>query len=201
MVRLRPFQPADLQALYRICLLTGDSGADASPLHSDPHLVGHIYAAPYGVLEPEHVLVVEADGELAGYLVGTHDTAAFEQRLAQQWWPRLQEQYRRADLSALTPIDRMRLASINQPDHAPADLVARFPAHIHMNLLPQLRGQGIGSKLLARWIAEARAANVGGIHLGANSANAAGIAFWTKSGFEPVRTDGRTAWFGMALDR
>ena len=59
MVELRPYRADDLEALYEICLLTGDAGQDASPLHNDRKVVGHIYAAPYGVLEPANVFVAE----------------------------------------------------------------------------------------------------------------------------------------------
>ena len=59
MATIRAYRPDDLAALYDICLTTGASGQDASALHSDPELVGHIYAAPYGVLEPDRVLVAE----------------------------------------------------------------------------------------------------------------------------------------------
>jgi hypothetical protein len=59
---IRPYHPSDLPALYRICLLTGDSGADASQLYRDPELLGHFYAAPYAVLEPDLCFVLTHDG-------------------------------------------------------------------------------------------------------------------------------------------
>ena len=50
---IRPFQSDDLDALYRISLATGLAGGDASHLYEDAKLMGHIYAAPYAVLEPQ----------------------------------------------------------------------------------------------------------------------------------------------------
>ena len=52
MVNIRQFQADDLAALYRITLATGLAGGDASHLYADPSLIGHIYAAPYALLEP-----------------------------------------------------------------------------------------------------------------------------------------------------
>ena len=49
---IRGYQPGDLRALYQVCLQTGDSGRDATAQFRDPDLLGHVYAAPYGVLEP-----------------------------------------------------------------------------------------------------------------------------------------------------
>lgn len=197
MLTLRTYTPADLDALYAICLQTADAGKDATALHHDKRLVGHIYSAPYGVLEPNNVFVAE-DGEgVAGYVVGTYDTNAFSERLEREWWPGLRQRY--ADPANLTAADRDRVASIMKPSHPPADLVAGHPAHIHMNLLPRLRGQRVGTRLLDLWVEQARANGVPSIHLGASASNTGGIAFWTRSGFTPWREEPGVVWFGMAL--
>lgn len=199
MVTLRPYRPDDLAALYDICLVTGDGGRDASSLHNDGKLVGHIYSAPYGVIEPARAIVAEDDGGVAGYIVGTFDTDAFAAKLEREWWPALRAQYADPALD-LTAADRERVATIMQPHQNPPDIVAEYPAHVHMNLLPRTRGQGVGLALLRRWVEQARAAGVPGIHLGASASNAGGIAFWQKGGFVPLRSDERTAWFGMKLE-
>lgn len=199
MVELRGYEPRDLDALYEICLLTGAAGKDASGLHSDRKAVGHIYSAPYGVLEPARAIVAEDDQGVAGYIVGTFDTAAFEERLEREWWPDLRRHYAATPAGQLTAADRQRIALIDHPSSNPADIVAQYPAHVHMNLLPRLRGQRIGTALLQRWVEQARAAGVKGIHLGASASNAGGIAFWQHGGFVPVRNAGTTVWFGMPL--
>lgn len=196
MLTLRSYASDDLDALYSICLQTGDAGRDASHLHNEPLMLGHVYAAPYGVLEPHNVFVAEDEGGVAGYVVGTHDSDAFSERLEKEWWPALRERY--ADTSGLTATDLRRLENIRNPQPAPRNLVGPYPAHIHMNLLPRLRGQGVGSRLLTLWIDHARASGVKGIHLGASLANEGGIAFWSRSGFETISRQG-AAWFGMTL--
>jgi GNAT superfamily N-acetyltransferase len=197
MLTLRPYTPDDLGALYRICVETGNAGQDATPLHNDLQLVGHIYAAPYGVLEPSNVFVAEDSEGVAGYVVGTYDTVAFAERLERDWWPSLRARYARRD--DLTAADRQRVDTINTPHRSPADLVAAYPAHIHMNLLPRLRGQKVGTRLLDLWIDQARAAGVTGIHLGASATNKGGIAFWTHCGFRPMIEAPGVVWFGMDL--
>ena len=197
MLALRPYRPQDLDALYAICLQTGDASKDATPLHSDPQLVGHIYSAPYGVLEPENVFVAQDDAGVAGYVVGTHDSTRFAERLEQDWWPDLRAKY--ADTTGMTESDRDRIAAIMRPEKTPADIVAGYPAHIHMNLLSRLRGQRVGTRLLDMWVEQAKAAGVSGIHLGASASNSGGIAFWTRSGFTPLREEPGAVWFGMTL--
>lgn len=196
MVALRPYSPRDLDALYAICLQTGNAGQNASHLHNDPQLLGHIYAAPYGVLEPASVFVAEDEQGVAGYVVGALDTDRFSERLEAEWWPQLRQRY--AAASGMTDADRGRIETIMRPHQSPADIVAQYPAHIHMNLLPRLRGQRIGSRLLELWVDHARTQGVSGIHLGASASNAGGIAFWNRAGFARLREDG-AVWFGMTL--
>jgi hypothetical protein len=74
MIKLRPFRSADLNALYAISLATGHKGGDASHLYEDAELMGHIYSAPYALIEPDLVLVVEDGDVVAGFAVGAIDT-------------------------------------------------------------------------------------------------------------------------------
>jgi ribosomal protein S18 acetylase RimI-like enzyme len=205
MAEIRQARIDDLDAVYRIALLTGDSGMDASALHRDGKLIGHVYAAPYVALSADTSLVVEDAEGVAGYLVGTYDTLAFAERLEREWWPKLRQAYpdpqgETSDWSA----DERYMSLFHHPNPPPHKVAGIFPAHIHMNLLPRLRGQGMGSKLLARWMADAKGNGVTGIHLGASPENAGGIAFWTSRGFRPltqplVDENDETAWFGQHI--
>ncbi|MCR1983093.1 GNAT family N-acetyltransferase, partial [Cellulosimicrobium cellulans] len=85
----RTTDPAEVDRLYEICLRTGASGADASGLYTDPRLLGEVYLGAYLALEPQLASVVEADGVVAGYVLGARDTAAFEDRCEREWWPPL----------------------------------------------------------------------------------------------------------------
>jgi GNAT superfamily N-acetyltransferase len=205
MVSIRTVRPEDIDQLCAISLATGDAGKDAAPLHRDGRLIGHIYSAPYARLHPELVFVAEDDEGVFGYISGAFDTAAFEERLEREWWPHLRQIY--ADPQgdpALWDADQKRIAAIFHPKEAPAVLFGQFPAHIHMNLLPRAQGRGIGSALLDRWIENARANGVRGIHLGANVGNHRGIRFWSSRGFVPVElppglASETTVWFGQSL--
>jgi hypothetical protein len=58
-VRIRPYQPDDLDDLYRVCLQTADNGRDGTSLFRDPKLPGHVYAGPYAIFEPSLAFVAE----------------------------------------------------------------------------------------------------------------------------------------------
>ncbi len=202
MLTFRKAVPQDEDALYAICLATGDSGKDATHVYADDKIVGNIYAVPYLHLCPGSAFVAE-DGEgVCGYIVGATDTAAYEKLLEQAWWPKLRERYPIAEEEGnLLPEEhRKRVAFIHQPSQMPAAVLQNYPAHIHMNLLERARGTGGGSRLLSMWVEMARGRGTPGIHLGANPENHTGIAFWQSRGFAPLAgMPAGTAWFGMSL--
>ena len=81
---IRPYRPSDHDALYTICIRTGDAGRDATALYPDPRILPDIFVGPYLLLEPELTFVlVDTEDRPAGYMVGAADTP--------QWtaWPLL----------------------------------------------------------------------------------------------------------------
>jgi ribosomal protein S18 acetylase RimI-like enzyme len=179
---IRSSVPADLPALYRICLLTGHAGADATARHRDPELLGHYYAAPYAVLEPDLCFVLTAEGEPCGYVLGTHDTAAFNERAEREWFPALRARLPRPAESDTSPdADLLRLIHAGYSIHP--DLV-EYPAHLHIDLLPAAQGRGLGRKLIECFFAALRGRGVPAVHLGVSEANTGAIAFYEKLGFQ-----------------
>ena len=182
MAAIRPYQPGDLDALYAICLQTGDHGIDATGRYQDPRILGEIYAAPYALFEPDLAFVAEDAEGVAGYVIGTSDTRAFEARCEAQWWPRLRAIYpnpRRTPPADWT-WDQKRAFQIHRPFAIPDGAVAAAPAHLHIDLLPRLQGQGLGRAMLDTWL---RAAG-GRAHLGCDVANARAQRFYDAYGFK-----------------
>ena len=185
--KIRKYQPGEEQALYDICLLTGDSGADATTLYEDAALLGEVYVGPYLRLAPEHALVgVDAAG-VAGYVLGVPDTLAFEAECERTWWPPLRERYPLPSFPSESPDGRI-VNLIHNPPAASPDVVERYPAHLHIDLLPRLQGQGDGRRLLTALLDGLAAAGAPGIHLGVSTANQRAIGFYRRMGFTEVQT-------------
>ena len=92
---------------------------------------------------------------------------------------------------------------IFQPERTPAAIVADYPAHVHMNLLPRLQDKGVGARLLASWMSVAQGRGVKAIHVGVNRANGKAIRFWRRRNFQEIPTgqpERRTLWMGLSLD-
>ena len=202
MLTIRALHPDDVDELYKISLATGLSGDDASHLYADPKLMGHIYSAPYARLEPHLTLVVQDQAGVAGFAVGTIDTMAWEEKLERMWWPSLRRQYAmpsEADAANWTP-DQRRIFMIHRPARTPPNVASKFPAHLHLNLLPRLHGHGVGTQLFNEWLTTAGKYGAKATHVGINRANVGAIRFWERMGFSdlPVEglPEGRTIWKG-----
>lgn len=201
-MKIRRVEPKDLDACYAISLATGLAGGDASSLYRDGRLMGHIYIAPYVLLEPELTFVVEDHEGVAGFAAGTPDTAAWEETLERVWWPTLRKNY--ADPTQVLPEartpDQRRIHMIHHPARTPSAIKSAYPGHLHMNLLPRLHRRGIGSKLFAVWHASAAAKGAGPLHVGVNRENKNALPFWRSLGFAELAfasvPEGRTLWMG-----
>ncbi len=62
-------------------------------MFDDPRILGHVFAAPYGLFEPSLAFVAEDEAGVGGYIVGALDSRAFEERLEADWWPALRDRY------------------------------------------------------------------------------------------------------------
>jgi ribosomal protein S18 acetylase RimI-like enzyme len=191
-VIIRPYAPGDEDALYDICLRTGDNGGDATGQFADPRLLGEIFVGPYLRFEPSLAFVAD-DGEPAGYVLGARDTTAFERACEREWWPPLRSTYAPDSFPAGTP-DARYVALLHEPHAADPAIVAEYPAHLHIDLLPRTQGRGMGRALMERLLAALHEAGAPAVQLGVGAKNARAIAFYEHLGFTTLRESpgGRT---------
>lgn len=196
---IRPYRPADREALYRICLLTGDSGEDASALYRDPDLLGQVYVGPYLELEPSLAFVLaDADGP-AGYVLGVRDTPGFEKQAEADWWPPLQQRYPAPDPArrAGWTSDERLAHLIHRPPRTPIDVIAGFPSHLHIDLLPRVQGAGHGRRLMETLFAALRRHGSPGVHLGVGRGNRRAVAFYRHIGFTELSSGPNALVLGL----
>ena len=202
MAEIRPYRSEDLAALYEICLATGDSGADAGHLYADRQIIGHVYAGPYGVLEPESALVVEDAHGVGGYIIGTADTFGFEKRLEAEWWPGLRARYADpAEPRAAWSADQRMAYLMHHPGRTPRKISEPYPAHLHIDILPRLQAVGVGRALIDAWRAKMAARGVAQLHLGVGPRNARAVRFYRTYGFHEIARapePWNTIWFGIS---
>jgi ribosomal protein S18 acetylase RimI-like enzyme len=102
-----------------------------------------------------------------------------------------------------TPMEEWLVSLIHKP-HTPPDpetapLLAEYPAHLHIDLLPAIQKQGWGRVLMESLLKELRARAAPGVHLGTASQNANAIAFYQRLGFSILGERGMGVLMGLRL--
>jgi GNAT superfamily N-acetyltransferase len=80
-----------------------------------------------------------------------------------------------------------------------AEHAGTYPAHLHIDLLPELQGQGFGRRLIETLDDALARAGVSGVHLEASAANTGAVAFYPRVGFTPLPSGEGTRAFGRRL--
>jgi ribosomal protein S18 acetylase RimI-like enzyme len=201
-VTIRSYQPADLDALYRICLQTGRNGGDATPLYRDHKLLGHAYAAPYALFEPSLAFVAEDAAGVGGYVVGALDSQDFEARLERDWWPRLRARYPGPPAGIpedeWTP-EQVTAHHIHHPWVTSDEMASRYPSHLHINLVPRLQSAGHGRRLISALTDALRRRGSRGVHLAVLRTNERAIGFYRHVGFSQLPAADDAVLFAMDL--
>ena len=197
---IRPYRPKDLNALYDICLKTGDTGEDATHLYRDPKLLGHLYAAPYAVLEPDLTFVLEDSAGVCGYILGAFNSETFYERLETEWFPPLRERYPKpsGDESGWIRDERIVKQFYGEPPESP--FLGAYPSHLHIDLLPRAQGSGNGRTLMETFLAVLIEKGSPGVHLGTSPKNVRSEKFYLKMGFHKLkRQEPHTLMMGKRL--
>ena len=184
--RIRPFRDDDETHVFDVCVRTG---------HGDPAILADVYAAPYLRFDPTLAFVVDTGERVAGYILGTADTREFVRRYRAEWLAPFAARHE-------VPADGPHgvLAAGLDPERMLVPGVDEYPAHLHIDLLPELQRQGFGRMLIQTLADALRARGVRGLHLVADPANTSAIAFYSRLGFVALPAEPEVgALMGMTL--
>jgi GNAT superfamily N-acetyltransferase len=184
---------AEWRAIEELCCRTGDDGQEIARERWE--FFARVWIGPYKKLRPEWTCVAIAGGEIVGYLTGCPDTPAFARA---KFWrntlPLLLEiaagRYRRGNKRYRRLFVRrsLRLESWPEqefPDKIRAQILASFPAHLHMNVDLGHRRAGVGSRLLERYLTDLESSGVGGVHLYCGNGP---LEFYRRHGFTELES-------------
>ena len=207
MVNIRPYRKEDEADIVRICYKTGFMGEDlaASGRFRDVRLFGYLFCLYYLWYEPQTCFVAEEEssGRVVGYLLGTADTV--KQRIAFAWKMGLRIVGRLVFYTSWRYPESLA-AVVYFISHAnkkslPKGYARLYPAHLHINVLPDSQKTGVGAKLLQRLEAEMRQRAVTGIHLKTSNKNRKAVAFYGKHGYTVIAEREDRFWRGITQYR
>ncbi|MDF0514454.1 GNAT family N-acetyltransferase [Agromyces sp. H3Y2-19a] len=189
MFQIRPYRPADRDDVALVCLRTAAAGGDATGVYSDDTLMPEVFALPYVEYAPELTFVVADEQRAAGYVMAVADTADFVEWWRREWAPGFAARHPVAAPPTEHAPAFTEAALIDTGVHSERMLIPeldRYPAHLHIDLLPELQGQGWGRRLIDTVRGALAERGVAALHLGLAAENTGARAFYDRLGFHEL---------------
>lgn len=198
MIDIRQCTPADLPYLYEICYKTGFNGKTAEGICEDKFQIGHYFAAPYILFNRELCFTATVNGIPKGYVIGTDNTENFTKWLNKTWLPDVRKLYHFKKMQNPNHFVNF-LNSVIINETAIDERLKSYRAHLHIDLLPELQGKGMGRKLIETFFARCRDKGVEKVHLGVSKENPGAVAFYKKLGMYIIFEEEDTYMMGCDL--
>ena len=195
-IEIRPATLDDLNDLYFVALKTGNSGSDATSQFRNDQMLGEVFVGPYVTHASETSNLLSQSGKTVGYGLCVLDTDHFQNLCKMHWWPQLQLKY--AELKQFSE-DEWLVREIFSPTPSPSEVLKDFPSHGHIDLLPQVQGQGWGRKMMEQMENQLKNLGSPGFHLRVSAYNERGLKFYAALGYTEVLRRGDEVVVGKRL--
>ncbi|HEY2643991.1 MAG TPA: GNAT family N-acetyltransferase [Galbitalea sp.] len=181
---IRPYRPEDRSDCYDVCIRTAEVGGDARGMYSSDDLMGDIFFGPYVDLDPEMAYVVDTGSRVSGYVIATADVREFVRRYRAELLPVFAAKYPYVDPS--TSHEAHMVALGHNPERTLGPQLDEYPAHLHIDLLPELQRKGLGRQLMDTIRGALAERGVPGVHLEMVTANTRARSFYDRLGFREL---------------
>ncbi len=182
-IAVRPYRGTDREAVRAIAYSAGYMGDPPDWYWRDVTSFADIWTAYYTDCEPESAFVAESGGRVVGYLLGCVESARAPSPIVA-----LGRQVIRRFLllragtagflwRSIWDTVRERGSPTGEIDDP------RWPSHLHMNLLGEARGCGVGAQLMRAWLSRLREVKSPGCHLATLAENTRAVGFFERMGF------------------
>ncbi len=183
MLCIRKFEKKDFENVEYVCL-----NSEGNVLSDElGRFILHTFCDYYLEHEPENCFVVDDNGRAVGYIICAENYDTYKEIFDKEYLPLTkdcgEELYQWALVSTV-------LQQKYKED---------YPAHLHIDLLPEYQRQGWGGKLLRTLFDHLRSKGIKGVMLTAGTDNTTAGNFYKKYGFEQVEIFDTDVAFGMKL--
>lgn len=193
MVLIRNYQPSDRKAVMEICWRTGYMGEEAKGRFDDPYLFGLLFCLYYTDYEPENCFVAinEESDVITGYILSSFDYKKQEEKFRKFMISKI---FRRVFLYTIwrrpktfkTLLYFRKIERNSPPIPNEKELLSVYPAHLHIDILPEWHRKGVGTRLINTLETHLSSNGISGVHLGTSDYNVKAIPFYYKLGFSLI---------------
>jgi ribosomal protein S18 acetylase RimI-like enzyme len=200
----RAYETNDRADVRMISFRTGFMGDSAASFWRHEESWADVWTSYYTDREPGSLSVATLDGRVVGYLAGCRNTAAMSPTTDELISAAIRKHRLIARRGTAGFLFRAILDSLRDRGRANGDFIdERWPAHFHIDLLPEARGKGLGAALVARWLDQLQADGSRGCHLATLVENERACRFFRTFGFrnhgEPTLVAGMRDAAGQRL--
>ena len=181
---VRAYEPRDRAAVRAISFQTGLMGESAGPFWRHAESWADVWTSYYTDREPESLSVATIDGAVVGYLAGCRNTATMRPTTDELIGAAIRKHWLILRPGTAGFFVRAMADAVRDRPRASGDFIdERWPAHLHIDLLPAARGTGLATVLMSRWLGSLRSTRSPGCHLATLAENGRARAFFVKTGF------------------
>lgn len=182
-IRIRTAERRDREALEEICLATAMEQARKHALLREAFLM--VFCDYYVQQEREHCFVAVDEKDAAvGYILGAPSFEKWEREIHSSYLDRSENVIAKSIVKG--EAETMR------------PFAERYPAHLHIDILPQYQRMGLGSRLMDVLRDHLRKQGIKGVMLGVSSDNEKGKSFYRRYGFEELARDDSQIVMGIS---
>lgn len=182
-----------------ICYKTGYLGEDLSGrnIFDDKKMFFLCVCSYYLNYEAQNCFVaVDNNGRAVGYILGTCDSINKSQQYKDKYYKKIL--LRKLLVTSwkypesISIVDKL-LNNLQQADIDSA-ILNEYPAHLHINILKEYQGTGLGTRLYLEFEKHLKDQGVKGIHLETSSVNYKAVPFYNKLGYQVLEESKGTFW-------
>ncbi|MBR0510025.1 MAG: GNAT family N-acetyltransferase [Clostridia bacterium] len=181
---IRPYRQTDFEDVRFVC--QNSDGPCDWPQHTRDFVLT-TYCDYYLEQEPYNCFVAANDEDRAiGYVICTEDYGRFR--------PVFMEKY-----AAKFPKDGWAYNGAKDSTVLQEKYKAAYPAHLHIDILPEYQRQGLGHRLIDTLRGHLRNKGVPGVMLTVGASNKVGRSFYEKYGFLCLEENGDDVAYGIKV--
>lgn len=192
-VIIREYQKEDRDSIRKIAWDTSFIGEPADLIFEDKEILADYLTQYFTDYEPESCFVAQVNNRVVGYLIGSRNASTLGKVFRGRIFPYLLLKsffsgtlFKKGNLTLILSL----ILSLFKGEFKMPNLHNVYPATLHINLEKGFRAQGIGSKLMNRYLNYLADKRVSGVYLATMSEKAAG--FFKKHGFGLLHTGARS---------
>ncbi|XP_041065110.1 protein O-GlcNAcase isoform X2 [Carcharodon carcharias] len=181
---IRPYFPKDEASVYKICKEMYDDEMDGDSMSYQPDIIGDSLVGGLLTLSPDYCFVLEDEGSICGYALGTVDVKPFCTKCKVSWIPAMREKYIKPEASKdLSEEQKMMLSFHEEQQGLPESFLATFPSLIKVDVHSKVTDPSVAKSMMGCLLSSLKANGSRGAFCEVKPNDRRGLEFYRKLGF------------------